>query len=605
MNIITNISPNINRIQFKSKINEENFQQERAPFFKETDAIIDRVYDNYRKSLNEVSFKDIKTTALEVAQETQTPKKDVLKAMQLLTQFSNMNDLKLVSQAINNSKIEYLGNQGAELCFNAIDKGFSARNIANISSETGVHRSLEYLLDKKKLAPFEYGGNGKFAVILDEEKIENLEEVKRTEPEKFKALIDHDDINFFYISGWDSGISVVDRTKDLKIETKALLERAKEQNLPLEKAIDSPYLDRINELGIKPTIIKNENEANEVAIYNQMRPEQIRTKGMLYNVIEANTLERFYGHSDTKKAVSNHIAAKYLEDTLSVYTFEKMSKDLKTIHEKINKYAADKNKEPIYVIPSRNIKSSDFINYSFKKINNIDPSKFIYMDQVSSYFKRGKDREDKSLIVILDDCALSGNSMRDILSFSMDLKNVSGRVPILFANLKCSDEALNNFENESGHPVDIIYVDKIKSHYVDNDQLEDIIGEPQYRENAYSLMFPYMAPDNNSEFATNVALLHNSKYNASNFSSKFQRKILKQNDLEQMSESDKEIYNKIQEERRNFSYCTKNITDDVLEASARYAKIIGMKPVSYVDLPFYKVTPNELKLITDEIYKKQ
>ena len=194
--------------------------------------------------------------------------------------------------------------------------------------------------------------------------------------------------------------------------------------------------------------------------------------------------------------------------------------------------------------------------------------------------------------------------MRDILSFNMDLKNVNNSVPILFANLKCSDEALNNFENTSSHPVDIIYADKIKSRYVDNDQLEDIIGEPQYRENAYSLVFPYMAPDNNSELATNIALLHNSKYNLSNFSSEFQRNVYKLNDLAKLSDLDKEIYKKKQDNRQQYSYCTKNISDDVLETSAVYARTIGLNPVTYVDNSNYKITPQELKLITEEIYKK-
>lgn len=601
MNItINNISINKPTFRAKNKPQKENI--ERAPFFSETDAVIDRVYDKYRKSLNEVSFHEITTTALDVANKTKTPKKDVLKAMQLLTQFSNMNDLKVISKAINQSNIEYLGNEKAELCFNAMDKGFSPRNAAHIASETGVHRSLTYLLDQKKLAPFKYGDGGKFGIILDDEKIKDLEKVKQNQPEEFEAFTKDKDIKFFYISGWDSGISIFDRTKNLKQETKTLLNTAKENNIPLEEALDLPYMDRIKELGIKPTVIRNENEPNEITIYNQMRPEQMRTKNTLYNLIEANTLGRFYGSSDTKKAVSNHISAKYLEDTLSVYTFEKMSQDLKKLNTKIDKYAKDKNKEPIYVIPRRDVKSSDFINYSYKKINGIEPSKFIYMDQVSNYFKRRSDNVDNKFIVIIDDCALSGNSMRDILSFNNDLMGVKNNVPILFANLKCSDEALNNFENVSNHPVDIMYVDKIKSHYIDNDEMEDIIGEPQYRENAYSLVFPYMAPDNNSEFATNLALLHNSKYNSSNFSTDFQRNIYRKNDLEKMSDKDKEIYNKQHKKRMEYSYCTKNISNDVLETSAIYARTIGLSPVTYVDNSAYKITPNELKTITEDIY---
>lgn len=604
MSIITNNYTNITKVQFKSKRAEKNdYPTERAPFFTMTDDILDRVYDNYRKSLNEVSFNEIKTVATDVAQETQTPKKDVLKAMQLLTQFANMNDLKLISNAINKENLEYLGNKNQELCFNAIGKGFVSQNTARIASETGVHRSLTYLLDKKKLAPFKHGNDGKIGIILDEEKIQDLEKVKQYQPKEFEDFVNDKKIKFFYISGWDSGISIANRTKDIKQETKNLLSFAKEQNLPLEKAIDYPYIERIKELGIKPTVIKNENDATEFTVYNQMRPEQIRTKNALYNVIEANTLNRFSGCSDVKKAVSNHISAKYLEDTLSVYSIEQMSQDLKQMKKKIDKYAADRNKKIIYAVPNKDVKSSDFIHYCYKKVNNIEPSKFVYMNGLCNYFDKNPERANDTAIVMIDDCALSGNSMRDILAFNADLMMVKGKVPILFANLKCSDEALMNFENTSGHPVDIMSLNKIKAHYIDNDQIEDIIGQPQYRENAYSLAFPYMSPDNNSEFATNIALLHNSRYNSDNFSSDFQRKIYRRNDLAKLSETDRKIYDRKQKARQEYSFCTKNISDDVLDTSAVYAQLIGLSPVRYTDTSAYKITPKELQQIERDIYR--
>lgn len=57
----------------------------RAPFHPDTVTVLDDIYANYKQSLNEIPFNEVRATALKVSCETQTPKKDVLKSMQLLT----------------------------------------------------------------------------------------------------------------------------------------------------------------------------------------------------------------------------------------------------------------------------------------------------------------------------------------------------------------------------------------------------------------------------------------------------------------------------------------------------------------------------------------
>lgn len=569
---------NIRITNFCSQNTELKSEKERAPFFPETINLVEDVFNDYKNSLNDVSFGEVRDTALEVAQETQTPKKEVLNAMQLLTQFSNVKSLFKVSEALKKENLSFFGNNAQELCYSCIDYGFSRKNIERVCSETGIHKSLEYVLDKKMIAPFEFKPGPNIGLILDEEKISQLELVKQSQPKEFSRLIKDKSMKFFYISGWENGISIVDRTKNLAEKTKELLSIAKEKNLPPEKAIDYPYLDRIKELGIKPIVIKNENPSTEISVYNQMRPERMPNVNTLFNIIESNTMDKAESTNISIRAIFNHLSAEYLKNTLSVYTPKKMSKDLKTMHSKINDYAANIDKEPLYIIPNKSVKSSHFINYCYKKINNIDSSKFIYTDQLNNYFNSKNVDADKTILVFLDDCALSGNSMRDILSFDSDFKSVPNKVPILFANLKYSDEAFKNFSNPSSRNVDIIYLDKIHSKKIIDSPLEDIIGKPQYRENAYSLVLPYMAPDNNSQLATNIALLHNPKYNSSNCSSDLKRNIYKLLDIEQFSEADKGIYNRHHADRMKYSACTKNITEGVLAVSAIYKERIGFSP---------------------------
>lgn len=570
----------------------------RAPFHPDTVTVLDDIYANYKQSLNEIPFNEVRATALKVSCETQTPKKDVLKSMQLLTQFSNIKSLIGISETLKKENVILLGNYDSKLAFDCIDSGFLAKNVQNVCQETGIHRALTYVLNKKKLAPFDTHKEGKIGLILDEEKISQLEQVKRTQPKEFEKFVKNKNLKFIYISGWDTGIPVINRTKNLEEKTKELLERAKEHDLPLEKAVDYPNIDRIRDLGIRPVIIKNENEANELTIYNQMRPEQIRSKNTLYNIIEANTLSRSKKHNDADKAATNHVSAKYLENTLCVYTPEAMSKDLMLMNKKINDYAQKQNREVVYLIPNKDIKSTDYLNYSYRKINNIDSSKFVHIDELNVYNKFNPERnEDNTLYVILDDCALSGNSMNSIINY--DFMGTDDKTPVLFANLKCSDEALNNFMNTSSHPAKVMYIDRIHSKYIGSDTLEDIIGEAAYQEEAYAVVFPYMAPDNNCELGSNIALLHNPKYNSGNFSSESQRNYYTDYELNQLDEDIREEVLKDQEEKRDYCFSSKTMSDNVLKVSAQYARTLGL---SYSELPKSEMrylTSKDLKEMTD------
>lgn len=595
-------SPNYynSQIFFKS-IDKPNFKanSDRAQFHPDTVKVLDNVYTNYKKSLNEVTFSEIRKTALKVSSETQIPKKDVVKAMQLLTQFSNIKSLMTISKALQKENIKYLGNQNFELAYKSIDKGLSTPNVRRISEETGIHNSLTYVLEKKKLAPFSSENNEKIGLILDDDKIAQLEQVKKSQPEQFNNLVKDKNLKFFYISGWDTGIPVINRTQNLEDKTVELLNRAKKYNVPLEKAIDYPKLDRIKSLGIKPIVIKNENEPNELAVYNQMKPEQLATKNSLYNIVEANILSRASNKNDATKSKINHISAKYLEDTLCVYTPEKMSKDLKLLHKKINDYANEQNREVVYLLPDKGIKSNDYLNYSYRKINNIDSSKFVNIKNLVSYHSSNPERnKDNTLYVVLDDCALSGNSMLSILNYGLISTE---KTPILFANLKCSDEAIANFMRNSSRSAKVMYVDKINPKNIGSEKLEDIIGESSYHEEAYSIAFPYMAPDNNCELGSNIALLHNPKYNLINRSSERNRKHYSNYELNLLDRDTRKDFEKAQKKNRDFCSSSKTLSDNVLKVSAQYSKMIGKNYQTLPESDLRYLTSNDLNEAVEEL----
>ena len=599
MNIFGDYGKNIFHKIFSSQreIKEEE-NSFRAPFYPETTEVIDKVYNDYKESLLEVPFEKIRKSALEVSINTQVPKKDVLQAMQLLTQFSNMKSLKEISKTFNREDLNYLGNSNRNLEFLCKGNGLTEENTYLFQKETGIHSSLIYLCNQKNLAPFDYKFTSKIGVVLDKEKIEQLEQVKQSQPEEYQKIINSKNLKFFYISGWETGIPVIDRTKKIEEKTVELLNLSKTKNIPLEQAIDFPYLDRIKELGIKPILIKNQNIASEFTVYNQMRPEKINTKNNLYNLIEANTLSRFKDATQSRKALVNHVTAKNLDRTLSVYTPEKMSKELKDLYDVISDIANRENREVIYVVPNGFIKSFDLLNYSYKKINNISPKNFILIDEIKQFYKSHPERnKDNTLFVFLDDCSLSGNSVVEILS--KNSLNLATKTPLLFATLKTSELALNNM-NCSRHLNQITYMDKVPSQHCPIDELEKIIGHTMYSSDTFSLVFPYMAPDNNSEFVGNVALLHNIKYNSQNFSSDLNRNFYTDDEIDSFPLDEAQKFRNKRKEDYSYINSVKSLTDDVLKTSAKYAKLIGAEPV-LLDENSRTLSAKELNKVADEI----
>lgn len=561
----------------------------RAPFYPETLDTIGSVYKDYKKSLGETSLSDIKTISLNLSKELQVPKKEVLEAMQLVTQFANMKSLKLISESISKQKIEYLGDDSMNLQRVAYDIGLSKENRPKFFADTGIHRSLVYIFDKKGLAPISYRRSNRIGVILDEEKINQLEQIKKSEPENFEKISKSKDLKFFYISGWETGIPVVDRTKSLEEKTRELLLKSKKENKPVKKVIDSSYMDRIKSLGITPVVIKNENLATEMSIYNQMRPEQM-CRAQMQNIIEANSIVRtseLTNASLDEMAKYNDAAAKNLKDTLCVYTPEKMSMDLKKIYDDIENYAKENNKQTLYVIPNKTAKSTDYIYYSYKKINKIDSSKFMPISAINDSNRMSYDGSQlypdarvidpkKTLLVFLDDCSISGDSIRKIRTYDIAAAGVSKQYSLLFTSLKGTDNAVEEFHSRKfKNPAELIFLEKIALQDVKkNKKLVKQIGHPTFTTEASAIVFPYMAPDNNSKFASNVALLHNIKYNSQNFSKK--------------SSSD---YNLVSNDY--FNSGSKSMGIDVKQVSAEYVKLIGTEP-EVIEKPSIDSLPKSL-----------
>lgn len=498
----------------------------RGEILRETAKTLDDIYSKYKESLMETPLKSIAKSVENITKETGSPKDEVLTAMQRLTQFADMRSVRKIGDTLKQYNVGVIGNTNNDfqyrLCCSLPDYNGNPKALSfgdSFVRDSGLHCTLDYLLNAKGISPLEPSGTSKIGIFLDEQNISNLENLKRVDKKSFKKFIKNPDIRCLMISGWDTGITIADRTKNLEEETKKLIAHAREKNISIDEAIDEPLLNRIHKLGINPVIIRNEGLANESTVYNQMKPERM-TKNELFNIIDANTMIRT-SENDTKDLLNKDAAANYLKETLSVYSLERCSQKLKELHTKVVEFTQTRGKtedDIVYVVldDRENTKSPGLINYFYKKVNNISDDKFVYLSDVN----RRRKNINGEITVFIDDCIISGNSLESQQS-AFNKKHFESADSMLYAYIAGSPKVQKRFNKCTGwHKQNkLLILDDI--HSIDINKrgrnYENITGKCDYgSDEACSLIFPYMCPDNNVELAANIGLLHNVNYRTSN-----------------------------------------------------------------------------------------
>lgn len=498
------------------------------PFRESALAQFDKVYTNYHNSLNEVSIEDIKNAVTNIEKTTDYPREKILSTMQQATQFANLRSLDLVIKKLKKNDIL---NVGAIMHQNYLTENMF-----------GLNRSLNYLITQKQMGSLHGEDN---AVFLDKNKIEQIKNCNDSLKElKYN---NYKNIKFFVLSGFEDGINFLNRNKNLEETTRKLL---------TQKDIDENILKETKALGIEPIIIKNEQEPTIENIYNQMRPEQM-SKKELNATIDATLFDRI-SEQDKRCDVKSDVI-QHLDNALMVFTPESIAKNLSEIHKNIidfNKAQGKQKEDILYILPTEK-KSYNLITHQYQLVNDIP------QNRISDFIDlnlRSKDSQNKTF-VILDDNTISGESLTesliDLYKYKSSLEKHNNN--IIIAPIFSTEEGINAINkyiiNNNRQSKDILITNQ-KQHKAWNANIKDensldlALGSTFYDfYNPYPkkpcLIFPYMAPDNNSEFAANIALLHNVNYRLTGATRGFHTDCIKSysRDCTYIADSIKEILN--------------------------------------------------------------
>lgn len=433
----------------------------RPPLRESTLNKLDKIYDDYKQTLNETSLEDIENTITNIENTTNYSRKEILSAMQKATQFGNMKSLQTIGKKLEENNAAPYFERNQNLSLNPV---------------------LNYFYELKKIYPIKQQDYN--AIILDNNKLEQLEKTKNHNEYKDKNT------KFFILSGFNNGITFMNREKNLEETTRYFLENPN---------TDKETFERAKKLGIEPILITNQNPATTETIYKQLKPEQMSRK-QLDALIDANVMERF--DNIPKQVEAKEQIATYLDKNLEIYTPERMSKLCKTIHSNIESHLKQQGKsmdDVIYYIPYSH-KSYSVVNYMYQQVNNIPPEKFITPNNITPSLQN-------KTFVVLDDCAVSGSSL--IEAGNMIKRGMNKNVDVIYAPMYTSrtvEERKNEFtKNDTLLTLDSKSTDWNDDEYI---KIHKLVGYPPFGFRYDCIIFPYMCPDNNSEFAANIGLLH-------------------------------------------------------------------------------------------------
>lgn len=492
---IENASP------FETKVNETNISLNPGEAQNATD-----LYFKIQKQLDLTTAKDLEQAVDKVMQKVSgATRQEVITVMQKMTQWGNYKSLENMVSQLNDMGIGRFYAR-ADLTFNPTLSYIGYKGAFKLKSDST-----------------------KWVYNIDSSSLKMLENLKKTDPEKFEKLVYNPKIQFINLSGWD-GMNIYNANADISELSSELLSTAKQfqssnPQLPLgeaiEKAMNKDTLDRADALGITPITIHNtsvENASVSISqVLKQIEPLNISNKTM--NAIIDATAEGLYPNQPEQIKKAKQLLVGYFDNQMDIYSPKSMAKKLKNIHSLIIDEVKQSGKSldnVYYIIPESN-RSFELVSLQYAKVNGIDQSKIFYYNGLQPL---PHNIPENATLVILDDNVASGGSIINEPFHYKDFLNTCKNQNILFAPMTCSKKGANyiekNISTTQRLQTDklIINPDQIKTPldetdfyknlgFDDKSMLNTILGgKGNDRKSAFSLVLPYMGTDGCSKISS-------------------------------------------------------------------------------------------------------
>ena len=517
-------------------------------------------YNNIQKSLEIIGKKEVELLAAKLNKRYPEVNKDeIFKIMDKLSVFSSYKSINSIAKALKDKgflgiydfayeftyKHKIVKDENEGNFFKNLSKGSKTqtqcqKTITQIPHSQGVPLGsiFDYLTYGKY--PMDFTSK-KLALVLDKNALQLLEKIKKSSPKDFRINFSENDTFMpVYIDDFENSYNFLNQGKSFEEAADDFVKKyreikSKNPEFSTEKIIDealnSENLQKIKELGFSPLRIdiSNENQPNPGKIAENLKPVLPSKEkfGEIINDIAEKSRRR------TPELMSKLILD-YLNINLAVYSPRSLSKKLQTLQEKITETVKSKGypEKNIYYTVLHQNKSFGLIAYQFQKANNIPDEKMLYWKGFGYQAEPDFNLPEKSTIVILDDCFISGNTvlyeMFDYAHEAFALNSQKKDVNIVFASVLATDSAINRIQKNIDHAKrsnhdavicadkrKINWADKLTSRYVFD--FFKLIRPDGKTFATTAVVFPFMGSDTNSPglrplfaaFVPNKNYLHN------------------------------------------------------------------------------------------------
>lgn len=416
--------------------------------------------------------------------------KEILTVMQKITQWGNYNCFEKLSEKLNKIK------------FNQVHFTISHTEIQNI---------FYYLLNRKTLCDINTENNINYSFVTKGD----LKKIYKCGNNYYN--------NYINLEGFEDGINFITDNDKLTEVTRNVLTKVNNLsrkrpfasfNKILYRVLNGEIESEMKKIGVICKTIKIDNPATRDSILQQLSPicpESKESVDTILNVI-ANEFEP---KIKNRALLLKTKIAQFYEQKLDIYTKERLVNLMKEMNDKIINFQKENNlsTENIYYAVDKDTKSCGLITYMFANVNNIPKEKVI------SYLNDSNEYPPNATIVLLDDVAISGDSLKKIKTdkllpnqkvlycpliahtTAISEKNKS----ILSSDRKNDDKILYTLLKDDNLSLDEIEEDLIKYFYNSAERI--VLGDIGYNKIDFKSLggctvLPYMSPDNNVGLAS-------------------------------------------------------------------------------------------------------